>query len=98
MTASRDGDVLGLEVSENPRPRLTEVTLEDGLSHGVHVHVEVQVLYGVHVELDRDEALRRGEHLLHVHRHLPCLGERGGGGCDMSRLECGTAGRGRGRG
>lgn len=70
VAAPRDNHVLGLEVAEDPRPRLSEVALEDGLPHRVHIHVEVEVLDGVHVELDGDEALRRGEHLLHVHRHL----------------------------
>lgn len=70
MATGRNRHVLGLEVSQHPRPGLPEVTLEDGLPDAVHVNVEVQILDGAHVEFDGDEALGSRKHFLHVHRHL----------------------------
>ena len=70
VPSRRDDHMLGLEVPEDPRPGLAVVTLEDGLAHAVDGHVQVEVLDGLHVQLDGDEALRRRKNFLHVHRHL----------------------------
>lgn len=40
------------------------------MANAMDVHVQVKICDGVRVQLDKDEALRSGEHLLHVHGHL----------------------------